>query len=164
MSTETVAQEKQWPEFSIRPAVEADVDQVLWFIKELASFENTPDPVTTTSEQLRQILFGSHRHPDSHALLVYAREADGQEKPVAFALYYYDLFLRGGQLKLYLVNMFVCSEYRRMGIGKLLLSRLANIASENGCARMEWRVQDWNQPAIEFYESIGARQLKGITI
>ncbi|KAJ2597526.1 acetyltransferase [Coemansia sp. RSA 1721] len=158
MSPDAVAKKTMQPELSIRPATEADIDLVLWFIMQLAIFEKAPEQVTATPDLLRQNLFGPH--PYAHVLLVHAKTADGQEKPAAFALYFHNFSTWLGRPGLYLEDLFVCSEYRGLGIGKLLLSRLAGIAREKGCGRMEWTVLDWNQPAIDFYEGVGAKLLK----
>ncbi|KAJ1645779.1 acetyltransferase [Coemansia erecta] len=157
MSSDAVAKITEKPEISIRPATEADLDLILWFIHQLAIFEKAPDQVTATPDLLRQNLFGPH--PYAHVLLVHAKTADKME-PAGFALYFHNFSTWLGRPGLYLEDLFVCPEYRNMGVGKLLLSRLAGIAREKGCGRMEWTVLDWNQPAIDFYEGVGARLLK----
>ncbi|KAJ1645778.1 hypothetical protein J3B02_003762 [Coemansia erecta] len=149
------------PKISIRPATEADADLVLWFIQEFALYGNKPNDVTATSEQLRQALAGPV--PRIHALLVHIKTDDGEEKPAAFSLYFYNLSGWTGQPSLYMEDMFVCSEYRRMGIGKLLLKQVAGIAVEKGCAGMGWRARNSNTPAIDFYKNVGAKEINGFT-
>ncbi|KAI9502406.1 hypothetical protein GGI25_004692 [Coemansia spiralis] len=140
-------------EVRITKATEADIPLVLSFIKQLAIFENAPDKVEATEELLQQNLFGPH--PCAHALVAYV----GKQQPAGFALYFYNFSTWTGRPGLYLEDLFVCEEFRQLGVGKRLLGELARIARDRGCGRMEWVVLDWNTKAREFYKSLGAAQL-----
>lgn len=139
---------------TIRPAKPADLPLILSFVRELASYEKMLSEVTATEEKLRATLFGET--PAAACLLAFA--TDGT--PAGFAVYYptYSTFL--AQPGIHLEDLFVRPEYRGVGIGKALLLHVARLARKRGCGRMEWTVLDWNQPAIAFYESLGARRLR----
>lgn len=139
---------------SIRPATPADLPLVLAFIRELAAYEKLSDQVAATEDTLRVTLFGAK--PAAECVLAFA--ADGT--PAGFAVFFptYSTFLaRPG---LWLEDLFVRPEHRGQGIGKALLLHVAGLAHARGCGRMEWSVLDWNQPAIDFYEGLGARRLR----
>lgn len=135
--------------FEIRAATEDDVPLVLHFIRALAEYERLADRVTATEEKLRRTLFGSPRFAE-----VLLAEVDG--KAAGFALFFhnYSTFLAAPGI--YLEDLFVEPQHRGKGYGKALLTRLARIAKERECGRVEWAVLDWNQPSIEFYERLGA--------
>jgi GNAT superfamily N-acetyltransferase len=138
---------------SIRPADAADVPVILEFIRGLAAYEKLSHEVEATEEKLRTTLFGSR--PAAECVLAFE---DGVA--AGFALFFpnYSTFLaRPG---LYLEDLFVKPECRGRGIGKALLLHLARLANARGYGRMEWSVLDWNEPAIAFYESIGARRMR----
>ncbi|KAJ1804534.1 acetyltransferase, partial [Coemansia sp. RSA 2599] len=106
MSPDAAAKKTPQPELSIRPATEADIDLILWFIRQLAIFEKAPEQVAATPDLLRQNLFGPH--PYAHVLLVHAKTADGgEETPVAFALYFHNFSTWLGRPGLYLEDLFV---------------------------------------------------------
>lgn len=134
---------------TIRPATPADVAQILKFIRDLAMYEREPDAVVATEEDLLRHGFGPK--PYYQCLMA---EWDGA--PAGFALYFYDYSTWLGRPGIYLEDVFVDPPLRGRGIGKALLQRLAEIALEEGCARLKWQVLDWNEPAIEFYRSLGA--------
>ena len=136
----------------IRPATEADVPLLLKFILSIAEYEKLLDEVVATEETLRESLFG--QHPAAEALI-----GEWEGEPAAFAVYFYNFSTFTGWPGLYLEDLFVKPEYRQRGIGKLMLKRLAKIAMERGCPRLEWVALDWNEPAIEFYEGLGAKQM-----
>jgi GNAT superfamily N-acetyltransferase len=141
----------------IRPATPADLPLILGFIRGLATYENLLHEVEATEEKLRTTLFGPR--PAAECVLAFA---DGA--PAGFAIFFtnYSTFLaRPG---LYLEDLFVNPEARGRGIGKALLLHLAALANQRGCGRMEWSVLDWNQPAIDFYESLGAQRKTEWTI
>jgi GNAT superfamily N-acetyltransferase len=144
---------------TIRPATPADAPLILAFIRALADYEKLSHEVAATEEKLRATLFGEK--PAAECLLAFAAE-HASAAPVAagFAIYFtnYSTFL--AQPGLYLEDLFVKPEFRGRGIGKALLLHLARLANARGCGRMEWAVLDWNQPAIDFYESLGARRLR----
>lgn len=134
---------------TIRPATPADAALILRFIRALAKYEREPDAVEATEDDLLRHGFGES--PYFQCLIA---EHDGT--PVGFALFFYDYSTWLGKPGLYLEDVFVDPPFRGLGIGKALLKRLAAIALEKGCARMKWEVLDWNQPAIEFYQGLGA--------
>lgn len=138
---------------SIRAATSADVPVILGFIRGLADYEKLSHEVEATEEKLRATLFPQKGLPAAECVLAFI-----DETPAGFAIYFttYSTFLaRPG---LYLEDLFVNPNQRGRGIGKALLIHLARLANARGCGRMEWTVLDWNQPAIEFYESLGARR------
>jgi GNAT superfamily N-acetyltransferase len=134
---------------TIRAATEADVPQILAFIRALAAYEREPDAVTATEANLLRDGFGSN--PFYFCLIA---ETDGL--PAGFALYFFNYSTWLGRPGLYLEDLFVQPEYRGMGIGKALLQRVAAIAIEKGCPRLQWEVLDWNTPAVDFYSAMGA--------
>jgi GNAT superfamily N-acetyltransferase len=138
------------PDFRIRPAQPGDVPTILALIRDLAEYERAPHEVVTTEEQLQKNLFGPH--PAAEVLL-------GEEAgvPVCFALFFYSFSTWMGRRGLYLEDLFVKPAVRGRGYGRALLVRLAQIARERECGRMEWVVLDWNEPAIQFYRKLGAR-------
>ena len=137
---------------TIRTARPADVPTILQLIGALADYERLAHEVAATETDLRRHLFSER--PAAEVLLA---ESDGQS--AGFALYFQTYSTFTGQPGLYLEDLFVRPEHRGNGIGKALLRQLASIAVERGYARMEWAVLDWNQPAIDFYDSLGARPL-----
>lgn len=134
---------------SIRQATRADVPLVLSFIRDLAEFEKLSHLVVATEEVIAEELFG----PKSHTEVVLGH--CGSE-PVAFAVYFHNFSTFLGRKGLYLEDLFVRPAYRRRGFGRAMLLQLARIASERNCGRLEWSVLDWNEPAIFFYETLGA--------
>jgi len=138
---------------SIRSAGAADTALILTFIRGLAEYEKLLPEVEATEDKLRATLFPPDGRPAAECVLAFW---DGA--PAGFAIYFtnYSTFL--AQPGLYLEDLFVAPGFRSRGIGKALLLHLARLANHRGCGRMEWTVLDWNQPAIEFYESIGAQR------
>jgi GNAT superfamily N-acetyltransferase len=133
----------------IVPATEADLPVILDLIHALADYEKLAHVVTVTEERLRKTLFGIK--PAAEVLLAhYERECAG------FAVFFasYSTFM--AQAGLYLEDLYVKPHLRGNGIGRALLKRLAGLATERGCGRMEWGALDWNQPAIRFYQKLGA--------
>jgi GNAT superfamily N-acetyltransferase len=130
-------------------ATERDVPVILKFIRELAEYEKMSDLVVATEERIREHVFGAN--PVAEVLL-----ACWDEEPVGFALYLRNFSTFLGQAGIYLEDLFVEPAHRGKGIGKALLTRLAEIASERGYGRLEWAVLDWNTPSIEFYRRLGA--------
>ena len=134
----------------IAPARPEDVPQIHAFVTELAIYEREPDAVLATEEDFHRVLFCE----SPRAFAVMCR--DGQT-PIGFALYFYNFSTWLGRHGLYLEDLYVTPEHRGKGAGKALLQHLARIAVAEGCGRFEWSVLDWNQPAIDFYESMGAK-------
>jgi GNAT superfamily N-acetyltransferase len=133
----------------IRSATPADVPQILAFIRALARYERAPDAVVATEEGLLRDGFGPA--PFFSCLIA---EYDGQ--PAGFALFFFNYSTWMGRPGIYLEDLFVFPELRGRGIGKMLLQRVAAIALEKGCRRLQWEVLDWNTPAIDFYRAMGA--------
>src|SRR5690242_12691633 len=139
----------------IRAATAADVPLILDFIRGLAEYERLLDQVEATEEHLRASLFpGTGGTPAAHCVI---GSVDGT--PAGFALYFFNYSTFLARPGLYLEDLFVKPEHRGAGLGKALLLHLAALARERGCGRMEWAVLDWNEPAIGFYEAIGAKRL-----
>ncbi len=141
----------------IRPAIVEDTPLILQFIKELAEYEQLSDKVVATEELLRETLFGERKVAE--VLLGYY---EGQ--PAGFALFFHNYSTFLGKPGIYLEDLFVKLQYRRMGFGKILLATLAKIAVDRNCGRLEWSVLDWNSPAIDFYKSLGAIDLHDWTM
>jgi GNAT superfamily N-acetyltransferase len=141
---------------NIRAAGPADVPAILHLIRALAEYEKLSSEVEATETKLTQSLFpGGTTAAAAHCILV---EADGAI--AGFALYFFNYSTFLARPGLYLEDLFVQPEFRGRGLGKALLLHLAKIANQRGCGRMEWCVLDWNEPAIEFYESLGARRMR----
>src|ERR1051326_191654 len=138
--------------FAIRTATESDVALILSFIRDLARYEKLEDRVVATEETLRATLFGNPRFAE-----VLIGEEDGA--PMGFALFFHNYSTFLGRPGVYLEDLFVKSEARGRGYGKALLARLAAIANERNCGRVEGAVLDWNEPSINFYRSLGAVSL-----
>ncbi len=140
----------------IRPATPEDIPLIRAFITELAEYEQLLDDVVVTDEQLLDHLFTQH---SAHCVLAFENnEATG------FALYFYNYSTFLGKKGLYLEDLFVRPVFRGKGYGKKLLLYLVDTALLEGCGRMEWSVLNWNQPAIDFYESLGAKPMKEWTV
>jgi GNAT superfamily N-acetyltransferase len=135
---------------SIRFAQRSDVPVIAELIRGLARFEKLEDEVTMTEEVLEQSLFGPR--PYAEALL-----AEDGGKSIGFALFFHNFSTFLGKPGIYLEDLFVLPEQRGRGIGRALLERLAQIAVERDCGRLEWAVLDWNRDAIAFYERLGAK-------
>jgi GNAT superfamily N-acetyltransferase len=133
----------------IAPATPADVPMVLALITALAEYEKLRHEVVATEASLHQALFG----PKPGAEAIIAR-ADGTA--AGFALFFHNFSTFVGKRGLYLEDLFVLPEFRGRSIGKALLQYLAQLALQRDCARFEWAVLDWNRPARDFYESLGA--------
>ncbi|MBL8236340.1 MAG: GNAT family N-acetyltransferase [Bryobacterales bacterium] len=134
---------------SLRSATSADTPQILAFIQGLAEYEKLTHACVATEDSLRQSLFGPRRFAE-----VIMADYDGQ--PAGFALFFHNYSTFRAKPGIYLEDLFVLPERRGLGIGKALLKELARLAVERGCARLEWSVLDWNDPAIQFYKSLGA--------
>ena len=130
-------------------AQETDVPVILDFIRQLAEYEKLSHEVEATEEALRQTLFGERRYAE--VLLAY-----WDDQPVGFALFFHNYSTFLAKPGIYLEDLFVNPGARGRGIGKALLTRLAEVANQRGCGRVEWSVLDWNTPSIEFYRRMGA--------
>lgn len=140
------------PDFRIRPATEADIPLVLDFVRGLAEYEKLAHEVVASEETVRDALFGEKAHVE----VVFACEGDEE---VGFALFFHNFSTFLGRSGIYLEDLFVRPAHRGKGYGKALLAHLAKLTVERGCGRLEWVVLDWNEPAIRFYENLGAHSL-----
>ncbi|MFB7517636.1 GNAT family N-acetyltransferase [Streptomyces sp. NPDC056144] len=135
----------------IRTATPADVPVVFAMIRDLAAYEKALHEVRTTTDQLHEALFGPHPAAFAHI----AETEDGEI--AGFALWFLNFSTWRGVHGIYLEDLYVRPEARGGGHGKALLRELARICVDRGYERLEWSVLDWNTPAIDFYESLGAR-------
>ncbi len=138
------------PAFLIRPAEPRDLAAIVALIRELADFEQLTHLLKVDEDRLRPHLFGPQ--PKAEALVA----EDGEGRIAAFALFFHNFSTFLAQPGLYLEDLYVQPAYRGTGLGRQLLTRLAQLAVERGCGRFEWSVLDWNQRAIAFYEGMGA--------
>ncbi|MBA3423074.1 MAG: GNAT family N-acetyltransferase [Rubrobacteraceae bacterium] len=145
------------PEVEVRGATPDDMPLILALIRELAEYEKLSHEVSATEELLRDSLFGER--PAAEVLI---GESDG--RPAAFALFFHNFSTFLGRPGIYLEDLYVRPEFRGLGLGKAMLARLARLAKERGCGRLEWWVLDWNEPAIKFYESLGAVAMNDWTV
>ena len=143
--------------FEIRTARVEDVPIILQLIRDLATYERAPNEVTATEEQLVEVLFGPR--PSAEVMLAFE-----EDTAVGFAVFFHNFSTWLGRPGLYLEDLFVKPEVRGKGYGRALLVHLAKIARERGCARMEWAVLDWNDPAIQFYHKLGAAPMDEWTV
>jgi GNAT superfamily N-acetyltransferase len=134
---------------SIRTATPADIPVMLDLIRGLAEYEREPNAVVATEEDLRRDGFGSQ--PKYRCVI-----ADWEDRPAGFAFFFYNYSTWRGQPGLYLEDLFVLPEMRGKGIGKALLQHLAQIAVQEHCYGIRWMVLEWNEPALKFYDSLGA--------
>jgi GNAT superfamily N-acetyltransferase len=140
-------------DFEIRKAGKKEVPLILDFIMKLAQYEKLTHEVTATEAQLERYLIGKEKVAE--VVIGYFRG-----DPVGFALYFFNFSTFLAKPGIYLEDLYVLEEHRGKGFGKVLLAYLAKVAVEKGCGRLEWAVLDWNEPSIEFYESLGAKLMK----
>jgi GNAT superfamily N-acetyltransferase len=141
----------------LRNATIEDIPLILDFIKELAVYEKLIDQVKATEENLKESLFGEQKFAE-----VIIAEFDG--KPAGQALFFYNFSTFLGKPGIYLEDLYVRPAFRGKGLGKTLLLKVIDIAKKRKCGRVEWAVLDWNEPAINFYRSLGAVPMDGWTI
>ena len=139
---------------SIRAATAQDSPLILGFIRALAEYEKLLPEVEATEEKLRATLFPVDGRPAAECVLAFV-----DAEPAGFALFFttYSTFL--AKPGIWLEDLFVKPELRGRGVGKALVLHLAKLANSRGCGRLEWSVLDWNKPAIDFYESLGAKRM-----
>ena len=136
--------------FSIREATSADAALILRFVRELAIYEKAEHEVMATEDTIRTTIFG----PESQ---VEALICELDSEPIGHAVYFFNYSTWLAKHGLFLEELYVSPEHRGSGAGKALLKHLARIAVDRDCGRFEWNVLDWNEPAIRFYESLGAK-------
>ena len=141
----------------VREASEGDVPLIITFIRELADYEKLSHEVVATEEGLRESLFAGRRYAE-----VLIAEHDGA--PAGFALYFHNFSTFLGKPGIYLEDLYVRPELRESGIGRQLLVKLAHLALQRGCGRLEWSVLDWNEPSIGFYRQLGAVAMDDWTV
>src|SRR5436853_5875973 len=143
--------------FKIRTATIVDVPIILELIRALATYERAPNEVTSTEDQLIDVLFG--KKPAAEVLLAFE-----DDTPIGFAVFFHNFSTWLGRPGLYLEDLFVKPEHRGKGYGRALLIHLAKIARDRNCGRFEWAVLDWNEPAIQFYRKLGAKPMDEWTV
>lgn len=143
-------------EINFRYAGRNDVPLILRFVKELAEYEKLQDEVVADEKTLEEWLFDRQK-----AEVIFALE-DGKE--VGYALFFHNFSTFLGRAGIYLEDLYIQPEYRGKGHGKGLLKKLASIAVERGCGRLEWSCLDWNRPSIDFYLSLGAQPMSDWTV
>ncbi len=141
----------------IRRAEKSDIPNILMMIKELAEYEKLLHEVVTTEEHLEKVIFGPQKFVE-----VLIAELNGALAGQTIFFHNFSTFV--GRPGLYIEDLYVRPEFRGKGIGKALLNEVIKLAKDRNCGRVEWVVLDWNQPAIEFYKSIGAKPLNEWTI
>jgi GNAT superfamily N-acetyltransferase len=142
---------------AIHPARRDQLDLILSFIRELAEYEKLLDRVDAKAADVEHALFGPNPR-------VFCDIAEWNGAPAGFALWFYNFSTFRGRPGIHLEDLFVRPQFRRHGIGKALLNRLAKRAVAENCARFEWSVLDWNEPSINFYKSLGAEAVYDWTI
>lgn len=141
---------------TFRAANREDIPLILQFIKDLASYEELLHEVVADEPTLETWIFDKEK-----AEVIFALE---EGKEVGFALFFHNFSTFLGRSGVYLEDLYVKPEYRGKGYGKALLQKLASIAVERGCGRLEWWCLDWNKPSIDFYLSLGAEPMKDWTV
>ncbi len=144
------------PDFIIRFAVEKDVRLILQFIKELAEYEKLAHEVTADETILHDSLF---KRKAAEVII-----GEYNNEPVSFALFFNNFSTFLGKPGIYLEDLFVKPEYRKLGIGKTMLSYLSKLAIDRDCGRVEWWCLDWNTKSIEFYKRCGAEVMDDWTV
>ena len=139
-----------------RNAQRNDVGLILQFIRELADYEKMLSEVVADEATLEEWIFDKQK-----AEVIFALEG---EKEVGFALYFHNFSTFLGRAGIYLEDLYVKPEYRGKGYGKAIRKKLASIAVERGCGRLEWWCLDWNKPSIDFYRSLGAEPMDDWTV
>lgn len=134
----------------IRPATADDAELILRFITELAIYEKAEHEVKTDAAGIRDSLF-------AEGSTAYGLICEHEGQPIGYAVYFFNYSTWLGKHGLYLEDLYISPEARGLGAGKAMLRHLAQLAVARGCGRFEWSVLDWNKPAIDFYESFGAR-------
>jgi GNAT superfamily N-acetyltransferase len=137
---------------NIRPATRADAATIAALVRELADYEKLLHEAKAGADDFLREL--DSPNPVIHVLI-----AEWNGEPAGFALYFFNFSTFVGRPGLYLEDLFVRPAQRKHGIGRALLRKLARIAQERNCGRMEWAVLDWNEPALRFYKSLGARPM-----
>ncbi len=141
---------------TFRYAERKDISLILQFIRDLADYEKMLDEVVADEKTLEEWIFNKQKAEVIFAVL--------DEEEIGFALFFYNFSTFLGRAGLYLEDLFVKPEYRGKGYGKAILKKLASIAVERGCGRLEWWCLDWNKSSIDFYLSLGAEPMSDWTV
>jgi GNAT superfamily N-acetyltransferase len=141
------------PRFTLRPAVAADLPDIVRLIRALAEYEHLLHETTVTVDELRDVLFGPL--PRCHAIV-----AESGDETVGMALIYYTFSTFKARSNIFIEDLYVEPAHRGAGIGLALMRHIARRAVAEGCARVEWRVLNWNQPSIDFYQRMGAETMQ----
>jgi GNAT superfamily N-acetyltransferase len=141
---------------TFRMAVASDTALILQFIKELAAYEKMLDEVVATESELKEWLFEKQKAEVIFAVV--------DETEIGFALFFHNFSTFLGRAGIYLEDLYIRPAYRGRGYGKMILKRLAQIAMERGCGRLEWWCLDWNKPSIDFYLALGAEPMADWTV
>jgi len=155
---------------TIRLATPSDIPDMLAFIRELAEYEREPASAIATAEDLLRDGFPEAGSPRFHALIaewyedIPRTDVSATPEPAGFALYFYNYSTWRGHAGIWIEDLYVRPAFRGKGIGKALLTRVAQVAVAEGCPRLEWSVLDWNTPAVDFYRSLGAESMSEWTI
>ncbi len=144
-------------DFTIKPATKKDVPVILAFIRKLADYERLSHQVVATEELLQRTIFGQRR--TAEVAIGYFRN-----EPVGFVLFFHNFSTFLGRPGIYIEDLFVDESFRRRGFGGALLAHIAKLAAVRDCGRLEWSVLDWNEPAINFYQKLGAVPMKEWTV
>lgn len=144
-------------DFTIKAATKKDVPVILAFIKKLADYERLSHEVVASEELLQRTLFGQRR--TAEVAIGYFKN-----EPVGFVLFFHNFSTFLGRPGIYIEDLFVEEIYRRRGFGGALLVHVAKLAAARDCGRLEWSVLDWNEPAINFYQKLGAVPMKEWTV
>jgi GNAT superfamily N-acetyltransferase len=148
---------KEIPSFQIQPATKADVPVIFSFIKKLADYERLSHEVTATEKTLGETLFGRRR--TAEVAIGYFKK-----QPVCFVLFFHNYSTFVGRPGIYIEDLYVEETFRRRGFGSALFRYVAALAAERECGRLEWSVLDWNEPAIHFYQKLGAVAMREWTV
>lgn len=148
---------KDGSSLKIRSANSNDTSLILDFIRALAVYEKLANEVVADETIIRENLFGANAKAE---VLIATRN----DQPAAFALFFHNFSTFLGKSGIYLEDLYVHEHLRGLGVGKILLTQIAKIAKERNCGRFEWSVLDWNQPAIDFYKSLGAKPMSEWTV
>jgi len=143
--------------FTIKKATIDDTNTILELIFDIAYYENLSEEVINTKEKIKTYLFGDKKFAE--CFLAFENEI-----PVGFSLFFHNYSTFVGKPGIYLEDLFVKEQFRGKGYGKKLLINLIKVAKDRNCGRVEWSVLNWNKPAIDFYESMGAEAMKGWTV
>ncbi len=145
------------PGFTIRFASIKDTGMILNFIRRLAEYEKLAHEVEAKEDSLEKFLFGDNAKAE---VII----GEYEQEPVGFALFFHNFSTFLGRPGIYLEDLFIDPDNRGNGFGKTMLSFLASLAGERNCGRLEWSVLDWNEPAIGFYEKLGAEPMEEWTV